>query len=181
MITPLLTGHYHPIKPTRFKPFGCQAYVLNHEASKLDPTAKKMIFVGLEPGSNAYRLWDKSTRRITVSADLRFDETSFPAIGHSLTPTDAQITDIFPDLLASLSTSHHNPTPVSEDSDIREIEIPSGSTEEILPSIPEEAQALIPDVEDNHEEEMSQAPEVETVVRRSTRQSCAPIRYGYIT
>lgn len=114
MITPLFNGHYHPIKPQRIKSFGCQAYDLKHDASKLDPTAKKMIFVGLEPGSNAYRLWDKSTRRIIVSADVKFDENSFPAAGHSLTPTNDQIIDLFPDMLANLPVNHIEPSTVIE-------------------------------------------------------------------
>lgn len=87
IISPLLLGHHHPIKAKRFKPFGCQAYVLNHDASKIHPTAQRMIFVGLETGSNAYRLWDKKTQRIVISADVTFDEKSFPAANHFLTPT----------------------------------------------------------------------------------------------
>lgn len=102
-------GHIHPIKITRFKPFGCQAYVLDQQASKLQPTAKRMILVGIEPGSNAFRLWDKISHRIVVSADVRFDENHFPAVGHSHTPSTTQIDDSFPDILATMSVIDQTP------------------------------------------------------------------------
>lgn len=107
LISPLFKGHYHPVKATCFKPFGCQAYVLNHNASKLQPTDQTMIMVGLEPGSNAYRLWDKGSQRIVISADIRFNELHFPATGHSLTPPSMQIVDNFPDMLATMSITEN--------------------------------------------------------------------------
>lgn len=103
LITPCFQGHHHPIKISRFKPFGCQEYVLNQDSSKIQPTAKCMIMIGLEPGSNACRLWDKNTKRVVISADVRFDELHFPATSHPLTPTPTEITDHFSDILATMS------------------------------------------------------------------------------
>jgi hypothetical protein len=37
-----------------------------------------MIFVGYEPGSKAYRLWDPRGHKIVISADVNFDESVFP-------------------------------------------------------------------------------------------------------
>lgn len=51
-----LDSHEHPFNFKRLKTFGCLAYVHTKTRTKLGPTAKRMIFVGLEPGSNAYRL-----------------------------------------------------------------------------------------------------------------------------
>lgn len=70
VISPSFQGHHHPIKSTRFKPFGFQAYVINQDASKLQPTASRMIMVGLEPGSDTYWLWDKNSQNVIVSSDV---------------------------------------------------------------------------------------------------------------
>lgn len=120
IMAPLLQGHHHPINATQFKTFSCQAYVLDHDASKIQPTAKKMILVGLELRSNAFQLWDKATKRIVVSADVRFDEQSYPATGHSLTPSYKQITVVFPDLLATIPTT--DTEKVTESEDVVEVE-----------------------------------------------------------
>lgn len=45
---------------------------------KLSPKARSMIFVGYEPGSKGYRFWDKESRSIVLSRDVRFDENVFP-------------------------------------------------------------------------------------------------------
>ena len=37
-----------------------------------------MIFLGYKPGTQAYRLWNPSTKSIHVSASVRFHETVFP-------------------------------------------------------------------------------------------------------
>lgn len=100
-------GHFHPFKSHRFKPFKCQAYVLNQDASKLQRRAKQMVMVGFEPGSNAYCFWDKSSQKIVISSDVKFDETCFPATRHASTPTMLQINDIFPDLPATISINEY--------------------------------------------------------------------------
>lgn len=56
--------------------FGCVAHVKNigPNVKKLDDRSKPMIFVGYEPGSKAYRVYDPATRRIHISRDVIFDE-----------------------------------------------------------------------------------------------------------
>jgi hypothetical protein len=56
--------------------FGCVAHVkvTAPHLKKLDDRSKPMIFVGYEPGSKAYRVYDPSTRRVHVSRDVIFDE-----------------------------------------------------------------------------------------------------------
>jgi len=41
---------------------------------KLDDRSRRTIFVGYEPGSKAYRLFDPTTRRVHISRDVMFDE-----------------------------------------------------------------------------------------------------------
>jgi hypothetical protein len=41
---------------------------------KLDDRNRRTIFVGYEPGSKAYRLYDPTTRRVHISRDVVFDE-----------------------------------------------------------------------------------------------------------
>lgn len=61
--------------------FECKAYILTqkeHRQGKLALKAIVMTFVGYEPGSKGYRFWDKITRQIVISRDVKFDKQSFP-------------------------------------------------------------------------------------------------------
>ena len=58
--------------------FGCRAWVYNDKGKKWDPKSIPMIFVGYEPGANAYRLWNPTTRSIVISANVHFSEREFP-------------------------------------------------------------------------------------------------------
>ena len=64
-----------------FRVFGCLAYVHvpQGKRQKLDPRSVQMTFVGYEPGSKGYRLWNPTTRTIVLSRDVTFNERSFPA------------------------------------------------------------------------------------------------------
>ena len=56
--------------------FGCIAHmkVTTPNLKKLDDRSRRTIFVGYEPGSKAYRVYDPVTRRVHVSYDLVFEE-----------------------------------------------------------------------------------------------------------
>ena len=58
--------------------FGCVAHVkvTTPNQRKLDDRSRRMIFVGYEPGSAAYRVYDPSTRRVHISRDVVFDEAA---------------------------------------------------------------------------------------------------------
>jgi hypothetical protein len=58
------------------KTFGCIIYVRNTKAhlKKLDDRGRKMIFIGYERGTKAYRAYDLNTRGVTISRDVIFDE-----------------------------------------------------------------------------------------------------------
>lgn len=57
--------------------FGCIAYakVDTKFLKRLDDRARKLVHLGTEPGSKAYRLYDPQTRRVVVSRDVVFDES----------------------------------------------------------------------------------------------------------
>ena len=55
--------------------FGCSAYIhVNDE--KLEPRARKCIFVGYGVGVKGYRVWCNESKRIITSRDIVFDENS---------------------------------------------------------------------------------------------------------
>ena len=65
-------------RPTleHIKTFGCEAYVHipDQKRTKLDPKSKKLILVGYDNNSSNYRLFDVSTRKITISRSVIFNE-----------------------------------------------------------------------------------------------------------
>src|SRR5882762_8478461 len=93
--------------------FGCKAFTnvpkkkRNH---KFESQSLEMIFVGYEPNSKGYRLWDKHTRTIKVSTDVAFDKSSFPNKPTSITPPVPNPSDQVPVQLP-------RPAPSSDDED----------------------------------------------------------------
>ena len=63
--------------------FGCPAYYHIKE-DKLDPQAKKTVFLSLKKGVKGYKRWDPNDKKIVVSSDVTFDEASM------IKPTSAQ-------------------------------------------------------------------------------------------
>lgn len=58
------------------KVFGCTAYmkVPGTNVKKLDDRSKAVIYLGKEPGTKAFRLYDLETRKVCVSRDVYFEE-----------------------------------------------------------------------------------------------------------
>ncbi|GJT47212.1 zinc finger, CCHC-type containing protein [Tanacetum coccineum] len=56
--------------------FGCIAYakVPSQHLTKLDDRSTKMVYLGNEQGSKAFRLFDPTTQRVCVSRDVKFKE-----------------------------------------------------------------------------------------------------------
>ncbi|TGZ46672.1 hypothetical protein DBV15_10944 [Temnothorax longispinosus] len=56
--------------------FGCKAFALQKGpgVTKLDPKGHEFVMVGYDSESKAYRLWERGTRRIIKSRDVRFIE-----------------------------------------------------------------------------------------------------------
>ncbi|KAH9750986.1 hypothetical protein KPL71_014098 [Citrus sinensis] len=55
--------------------FGCPAYY-HVKDGKLDPRAKKAIFVGFKGGVKGFKLWDLEDKKFVCSRDVTFDEVS---------------------------------------------------------------------------------------------------------
>ena len=70
---------WHGEKPAVhfMRTFGCIAHVkvTRPHAAKLDDRSMKMVFLGYEPGSKGYRVYDPVSGRLHVSRDVVFDET----------------------------------------------------------------------------------------------------------
>jgi hypothetical protein len=69
---------WHGKKPTvhHLKTFGCIVYVRSTRPhlSKLEDHGRKMIFIGYERGTKAYRTYDPITKSVHVTRDVVFDE-----------------------------------------------------------------------------------------------------------
>ena len=71
---------WHGKKPAvhHLKVFGCIAHIRNSSPhlKKVEDRSRKMIFIGYEAGSKAYRAYDPTTNRVHVSRDIVFDEAA---------------------------------------------------------------------------------------------------------
>ena len=50
------------------------AYIPYQERSKLDDKSKKYVFIGYDPNSKGYNLYNPSTGKVIVNRDVEFDE-----------------------------------------------------------------------------------------------------------
>jgi hypothetical protein len=59
-----------------FRTFGCVAHVKqgSKKLGKLDDRSTPMVFIGFEPGAEAWRLYNPVTKRVHVSRDAIFEE-----------------------------------------------------------------------------------------------------------
>jgi hypothetical protein len=68
-------------KPTvhHLQVFGCVTYmkITRPQLTKLDDRGLKTVFIGYEPGSKAYRLYNPTDGWVHVSRDMIFDENTF--------------------------------------------------------------------------------------------------------
>jgi hypothetical protein len=74
--TPYEAWHGHKPDVHYLRVFGCRAHVKTTRPGlqKLDDRSTPTMFLGYEPGSKAYRLYDPVAKRVVVSRDMVFDE-----------------------------------------------------------------------------------------------------------
>lgn len=75
-VTPYQLRHNKKPDLSFLKVFGCRAFahVLKPKRKKLDAKARKCVMVGYSKESKAYRLLDRSNRKIIMSRDVQFIE-----------------------------------------------------------------------------------------------------------
>ncbi|KAJ4704584.1 Retrovirus-related Pol polyprotein from transposon TNT 1-94 [Melia azedarach] len=64
-----------PADYSNLRAFGCTVYYHVNEG-KLEPRAKKGVFVGYGDGVKGYRIWSPSEKRVILSRNIVFDENS---------------------------------------------------------------------------------------------------------
>ncbi|KAI9170365.1 hypothetical protein LWI28_026845 [Acer negundo] len=134
--------------------FGCPAYFHVTE-SKLDPRAKKAVFVGFSEGVNGFRLWNSESKKIILSRDVTFDES-------------AMLKQTFRD------TKNENPNSLQQ----VEFEVPKKS-EKVSPTVdgPDDQDEISVEVEDSAPlSEIRQQPE-SIATSRPKRDIRKPARY----
>jgi len=101
-----------------------KAYVHIHKDDwkKLDPKAFEAIFIGYEPDSKGYRLWNKHTCSVVLSRDVTFNESVLPSLKDSeKSPTKSQnpinILPVPVDISTTLPTCARTPTPSDSEED----------------------------------------------------------------
>jgi len=74
--TPFEAWHGKKPRVDHLRTFGCTAHVkvIGPGISKLSDRSKKMVFLGYEPGTKGYRLYDPDRRRLVISRDVVFEE-----------------------------------------------------------------------------------------------------------
>ena len=78
-ITPYEAWHGKKPSVDHLRVFGCICYshVPKDERRKLDPKARKAIFLGYGTTVKGYRLYDLKSKKIFYSRDVTFDESRF--------------------------------------------------------------------------------------------------------
>lgn len=77
-VTPYEAWHGRCPSVEHLRVFGCVGHVksVRPNLRKLDDRGTRMVFIGYEQGSKAYRMYDPVARRVCVSRDVVFDEAA---------------------------------------------------------------------------------------------------------
>jgi hypothetical protein len=84
-VTPFEVWYGRKPSVHHFCTFGCIVYVKNTKPflSKLDDRGRRMIFIGYEQGTKAYRVYDPMTDHVHITRDVIFDEAGQWDMGSS--------------------------------------------------------------------------------------------------
>ena len=74
--TPFEAWHGKKPRVDHLRTFGCTAHVklIGPGTNKLSDRSKQMVFLGYEPGTKGYRLYDPEQKKLVVSRDVIFEE-----------------------------------------------------------------------------------------------------------
>ena len=77
-MTPYEAWHGHKPNVSYLRTFGCIEHVKTVKPSlvKLEDRSTKMVILGYEDGTKAYRFYDPARGKVVVSRDVVFDEAA---------------------------------------------------------------------------------------------------------
>lgn len=96
--TPYKAWHGRTPAVHYFKTFGCVVHIkeVKPHLKKLEDRSKLMVFLGYEPGTKGYRVYDPDANRVVITRDTIFDEAvSWPwgePVEHGEASTDDSFT-----------------------------------------------------------------------------------------
>lgn len=98
--------------------FGCIAHmkVPSCQTGKLDDRSVKVVNLGKEPGTKAYRLYDPEKKRICVSRDVVFEEDKQWVWNDQEDVTDCNEWFVIPGVIREEDVNTQGPDNESEDS-----------------------------------------------------------------
>jgi len=131
---------------------------------KLDPTAKKGVFVGFKKGIKGFKIWDPTDRKFLFSRDVTFDETSM------LKPKVSQLVE----------TSKTKDVSQQVKNDANPLSLESSASVRIIPRVTQgndQADEVDADDEEGQEQVMGDVPD-STAVGRPRRTIRKP---GWLT
>lgn len=179
-----VSSHVHPFKYDRLKPFGCLAFAHDrHQLSKVGPVAKRFIFVGIKPSARAWRLWDKTTKRIFVTGDAEFRETFFPAAEDTHSPDISRLhltSEVLEDILTTAPDCTYSPI-VTLDQPLNTAPLSTSDPDSSNNHLNNSSSTTAPT--HHHAEEIIDSP-IDTPTpppRRTARTMVQPQRYGFET
>jgi hypothetical protein len=73
--TPIEVWSGSPADYSQLRAFGCTAYA-HVDNDKLEPRAAKCIFLVYQPGVKGYKLWNPQTRKVVLSRNVIFNEST---------------------------------------------------------------------------------------------------------
>ena len=135
--------------------FGCDAYyrVPDSNRIKLQPRARRAVMIGYSGTQKAYRLWDVESKKMVVSRDVVFHETSF-SFGFDRNRSKQLVPPALQNTFESTIPTHNRFDFLHHESDSEE--------ESII-------------CEDENEKDRDEATMTESTERRSSRRTRPPI------
>ncbi|KAK8952542.1 hypothetical protein KSP39_PZI003451 [Platanthera zijinensis] len=144
------------------KVFGCPAYY-HVKIDKLEPREKKAIFIGFRRGVKGYKLYDQLERKIIISRDVTFDETSL------LKPRDSEQVESSKPITTTDQKKEFDVTPFIPPAPHTPDEVYDGTVDEVADT------DEVPDTDDQEVEEVESESQVQdSIARRRTRRQNVP-------